>query len=191
MFLYLGCVKKQGAVSHSTAEAEDISLDAGVRVTGLPGLYLWSLVIDVFEPNPKAKPSNAFTHKDTYDIQRQTYDTYGAIDFVPFSLPIRRGRAKLYALEDNDAVIKMVVKGHNPNLRHVASTHRVDLDWLLERISKDHGVYLKYVGTKEQLADILTKGSFTADSWSVLMKLCLIVPLSDWKYKDKTLKSLK
>ena len=44
---------------------------------------------------------------------------------------------------------------------------------------------------KKQLADILTKGSFTADSWNVLMKLCLIVPLSERTYKDKTLKSLK
>ena len=39
--------KKQGAVSHSTAEAEVISLDAGVRLEGLPALSLWSLVIDI------------------------------------------------------------------------------------------------------------------------------------------------
>ena len=30
--------KKQGAVSHSTAEAEAISLDAGVRLEGIPAL---------------------------------------------------------------------------------------------------------------------------------------------------------
>ena len=42
--------KKQGAVSHSTAEAEVISMDAGVRMEGLPALFLWDLVIEVFDP---------------------------------------------------------------------------------------------------------------------------------------------
>ena len=81
-------------------------------------------------------------------------------------------------MEDNDAVIKMIIKGRSPNLRHVARTHRVDLDWLFERVSKDPGVYIKFVGTKEQLADILTKGSFTGDAWKVLLELCLILPRS-------------
>ena len=43
--------------------------------------------------------------------------------------------------------------------------HRVNLDWLFERISKDPGIFVKYVPTKEQIEDILTKGSFTADAW--------------------------
>jgi hypothetical protein len=40
--------KKQGAVSHSTAEAEAIALDPGARLEGLPVLALWDIVIDVF-----------------------------------------------------------------------------------------------------------------------------------------------
>ena len=51
----------------------------------------------------------------------------------------------------------MIIKGRSPNLRHVPRTHRVDLDWLFERVSLDPGVLIKYVGTKEQLGDILTK----------------------------------
>ena len=94
----------------------------------------------------------------------------------PLSLPMSNGRAKLYAMEDNDAVIKMTVKGRSPNLRHVARTHRVDLDWLFERVSKDPGCFIKFVGTKEQLADILTKGSFTAEAWNALLMLCMILP---------------
>ena len=39
--------------------------------------------------------------------------------------------------------------------------HRVDVDWLLERILTDTGISIKYVNTKFQLADIFTKGSFT------------------------------
>ena len=40
--------KKQGAVSHSSSEAEVIALDAGVRMEGIPALTLWDQVISVF-----------------------------------------------------------------------------------------------------------------------------------------------
>ena len=59
----------------------------------------------------------------------------------------------------------MSSKGRSPNMHHVARTHRVDLDFLFERLRDDHGMFIKYVGTKEQIADIFTKGSFTSDSW--------------------------
>ena len=88
-------------------------------------------------------------------------------------------------LEDNDAVIKMCVKERSPALRHVSRTHRVDLDWLFERIQRDPGVFIKFVPTKEQLADILTKGSFTAEAWNTLSKLCLILPRSAIRIKQK------
>ena len=41
------------AVSHSSAEAEVISLDAGLRMDGIPALDLRNLVIDVFRSSPK------------------------------------------------------------------------------------------------------------------------------------------
>ena len=54
--------KKQTSVSHSSTEAEVISLDAGLRMDGIPALDLWDLVIEVFHsvPNrtdgPKREP---------------------------------------------------------------------------------------------------------------------------------------
>ena len=39
--------KKQTSVSHSTTKSETISLDAGLRVDGLPALDLWDIVIVV------------------------------------------------------------------------------------------------------------------------------------------------
>ena len=47
--------KKQGAVSHSTAEAEVISLDASIRMEGLPALKFWDVVIQMFDPQNPAK----------------------------------------------------------------------------------------------------------------------------------------
>ena len=40
--------KKQTSVSHSSTESEIISLDAGLRLDGLPALELWDLIVSVF-----------------------------------------------------------------------------------------------------------------------------------------------
>ena len=72
--------------------------------------------------------------------------------------------ALLYVFEDNEA-------GRSPTMRHVSRTHRVALDWLFDRINLDTKIQIKYIDTKNQLADILTKGNFTRDEWNHL--LCL------------------
>ena len=56
-------------------------------------------------------------------------------------------------------------------MRHVSRTHRVALDWLFDRINLDPKIQIKYIDTKNQLADILTKGNFTRDERNHL--LCL------------------
>ena len=50
-------------------------------------------------------------------------------------------------------------------------TPRVAVDWLFDRINLDSKIQIKYIDTKHQLADILTKGNFTRDEWNHL--LCL------------------
>ena len=72
---------------------------------------------------------------------------------------------------DNEAVIKITIKGRSPNLRYVGRTHRVDLDFVSECFRKDTGIAIRYVGTKNQMADLLTKGSFTGPQWSTLVEL--------------------
>ena len=47
------------------------------------------------------------------------------IDFVHSNVQSSR----LYVFEDNEAVIKMIIKGRSPTMRHVSRTHRVALDW--------------------------------------------------------------
>ena len=66
----------------------------------------------------------------------------------------------------------MIIKGRSPTMRHVSRTHRVALDWLFDRINEDPKIQIKYIDTKNQLADILTKGNFTRDEWNHL--LCLL-----------------
>ena len=73
--------------------------------------------------------------------------------------------------EDNEAVIKMIIKGRSHTMRHVSRTHRVALDWLFDRINLDPKIQIKYINTKNQLAEILTKGNFTRDEWNHLLNL--------------------
>ena len=56
-------------------------------------------------------------------------------------------------------------------MRHVSRTHRVALDWLFDRINLDRKIQIKYINTKNQLADILTKVNFTRDEWNHLLTL--------------------
>ena len=57
-------------------------------------------------------------------------------------------------------------------MRHVSRIHRVALDWLFGTINLDPKIEIKYIDTKNQLADMLTKGNFTRDEWNHL--LCLL-----------------
>ena len=56
-------------------------------------------------------------------------------------------------------------------MRHVSRTHRVALDWLFDRINLDPKIQIKYIDTKNQLADILKKENFTRDEWNHLLTL--------------------
>ena len=93
------------------------------------------------------------------------YDVCQNIDFVPQTLPDPADLASLVVLEDNDAVIKLIIKGRTQTMRHVPRTHRIDLDWLINIMdgpNQDPRIKFKYINTKQQVADIFTKGLFTS-----------------------------
>ena len=94
-----------------------------------------------------------------------------SIDHVPPSVTHSGSNALLYVFEDNEAVIKMIIKGRSPTMRHVSRTHRVALDWLFDKINLDSKIQIKYVDAKNQLADILTKCDFACDEWNNLLPL--------------------
>ena len=73
--------------------------------------------------------------------------------------------------EDIEAGIKMIIKGRSPTLRHVSQTHSVALYWSFDRIILDPKIRIRYVDSKNQLADILTKVNFTRDEWNHLLHL--------------------
>ena len=165
--------KKQTSVSHSSTESEIISLDTGLRLDGLPALELWDLIVSVLGNVSRVPDGSGKPESDVHKRQKShnKIDVMKDIDLVPSNVQSANREALLYVFEDNEAVIKMIMKGRSPTMRHVSRTHRVALDWLFDRINLDPKIQIKYIDTKNQFADILTKGNFTRDEWNHLLTL--------------------
>ena len=97
------------------------------------------------------------------------FNVLNNVDHVTSNVQSARQEALLYVFGDNEAVIKMIIKGRSRAMRHVSRTNRVALDWLFDRINLVPKIQLTYIDTKNQLADILTKGNFTRDEWNHLL----------------------
>ena len=164
--------QKQTAVSHSSTESEIISLDAGLRLDGLPALELWELIVSVFgSMTQTTERTERLVVTDKSQKSRGMFNVLNNVERVPSNLQFSHQEALLYVFEDNEAVIKMIIQGRSPTMRHVSRTHGVALDWLFDRINLDTQIQIKYIDNKNQLADILTKANFTRDEWNHL--LCL------------------
>ena len=162
--------KKQTSVSHSSTESEIISLDTLLRLDGLPALELWDLIVSVFG-NISHISGRAGQPVNGRDKSRNKIDVVQDIDFFPSNVQSASREALSYVLEDNEAVTKMIMKGRSLTMRHASRTHRVALDWLFDGINLNPKIQIKYIDTKNQLADILAKVNFTRDEWNHLLTL--------------------
>ena len=140
---------------------------------GLPALELWDLIVSVLGNVSCVADRSGQPECDVHKHHKShnKIDVMKDIDAVPSNAQSARPEAFLYVFEDNEAVIKMIIKGRSPTMRHVSRTHRVALDWLFDRINLDTKIQIKYIDTKNQLADIITKGNFTRDEWNHLLNL--------------------
>ena len=116
--------KKHTAVSHSSTESEIISLDTGLRLDGLPALELWDLIVSVLGNVSRVSNRSGKPESDDHKSHNKI-DVMKHIDAVPSNVQSARQEALLYVFEDNEAVIKMIIKGRSPTMRHVSRTHRV------------------------------------------------------------------
>ena len=119
----------------------------------IPCLMLWRDIVSVLG----GEDSHAMQKPPVLDTIENVLTN---VDHVPTTLPENDDKAVLLLMEDNDAVIEMVVKSRAATMRHTGRTHRIDFDWLFERFQLDPGIKIRFAGTKEQIADFLTKTSF-------------------------------
>ena len=161
--------KKQTSVSCSTTESKMISLDVGLRLDGIPALDLWDVVIEVWHSSNDVPPvQNIFASKSKpqgaarncrHNTQNtrlkkegdRNVDQLSNQDYVTTNAHSSVQKLNRPFFEDNELVIKMIIKGTSSMMRHVSRSHRVALDWLFDRINLDSKIQIKYVDTKNLL----------------------------------------
>ena len=148
--------KKQTAVSDSSTESEIISLDTGLRLDGTP----WDLIVAVLgntnqshkeRRDPCMNKREVSSTPHTIQKRKQSHGVINDldnVDFIPSNVNSSHQEDLLYVFEDNEAVIKMIIKGRSPTMRHVSRTHRVALDWLFDRINLDPKIQINTLTPK-------------------------------------------
>ena len=148
--------KKRTSVSHGSTEVEVISLDAGLRMDGIPALDLWELVIEVFHSSPhqtnKTKDDGGshgnLSAKTQSNMRKQRPTSHTNldltnIDHVPSSVTHSGSNVMLCVFEDDDAVTRMIIKGRSPTMRLYQEPTGVALDWLFDRMNLDCNVQIR------------------------------------------------
>ena len=104
--------EKQTSASHSSTESEIISLDAGLRLDGIPALDLWDLIVLVLGNTTQnhdrtEKPVVCRDKNHVHQQFRGMFNVLNNVDFVPSNVQSSHQEALLYVFEDNEAVINM------------------------------------------------------------------------------------
>ena len=168
LFQSVGCVRNK-LHFRSSSESEIISLDAGLRLDGIPALDFWDLIVAVLgntnqshkerrDPLMNKREVRSTTHTIQKRKQSQgVINDLNNVDFIHSNVNSSHLVVLLYVFEDNEAVIKITIKGRSPTMRHVSRTYRVAPDWLFDRINLDSKIQIKNIYTKNQHADMLTR----------------------------------
>ena len=165
----------------------------------LPALDLWDVVIEVAcSTNNTVQPKRTCIQETgatldsktkTQDVKRrQKVEQLNDVDYQHTNTyTFFSYESQVYVFEGSEAVIKMIIEGRSPTMRHVSRTHRVALDWLFDRINFEPKIQIKHADIESQLADILTKGSFSKNEWN--HRLCLFNIMSSSIYVCSNFKS--
>ena len=111
---------------------------------GIPALDLWDLIVTVLHGNTNhskqvqgdlctnQREVRAVPHTlQKLKISHGIIDELDNVDFISSNVHSSRQESFLYVFEDNEAVIRTIIKGRSPTMRHVSRTHRVALDGCL------------------------------------------------------------
>ena len=114
--------EKQTSVSHSSTKSEISSLDAGVRLDGIPALDLWDLIVAVLGNTNQNHTEQCDLLKNKREVcspphtihkrkqSQRVINDLDNVDFIPSNVQSSHQEAWLYEVEDNEAVIKMIIK---------------------------------------------------------------------------------
>ena len=169
--------KKQISVSHSSTVSEIISLEWWITYGWATcsrslGHCDWSIKFNQQQcqsqpychwgtrarPNSKAKTQLV--------ARRQKVEQLSEVDYVPTCTHSSQRESQLYIFEDNESVIKMIVEGEVPRWEILTESPLIGcvIGSIWTQKSKSN-----MFTPKKQLADTLTRGSFSRDEWNHLL----------------------
>ena len=115
---------------------------------GIPALDLWNRVKEVFHCNQNQPGETKYSavqgnlwHRVMSSTRKKNQTKISTkhgssdlfhVDNVHSNVKFSQSIAMLYVFEDNEAVMKMIIKGRSPSMRHVSRIHRVcltELTW--------------------------------------------------------------
>ena len=139
------------------------------------------LLHDVNHPDAELEFQKAIQHVNSLQLGPHAFDAIKNFFDTRDKFPV----VNLIIAEDNEAVIKILQKGRSAKLRHVARTHRVNLDWTYD-VFRFPEVICRYVKTLYQTADIGTKAINKGEDWDRLQMLMGIKRPGPINYKENT-----
>ena len=178
-FFPVNCLcKKQTCVSHSSTESEIVALDTCIRTESLSMLCIWDDICETLHPSIKRPLRSAKATAGDESRKTSVLTLWDQVLHVPTEAPKvddrdLRHRTRLIIAEDNEAVIKILLKGRTSALRHLPRTHKINLDWLVEVIRSEQ-IRIRYCRTTAQLADMMTKHFTKPEAWAELLFICQV-----------------
>ena len=82
------------------------------------------------------------------------------VDFIPSNVRFLQQEALLFVFEDDEAVIKMMIKGRSPIMKHAFRIYRVALDLLFDRINVDQKIQITYFGNTKTSRTLVDQEKF-------------------------------
>ena len=131
--------KKQTSVSHSSTESENHFVGCWIASGGTTCSWIMGCgdrTVANHQPNQQQETVRGITNPNSNKNGNGDVDQLSHVEYVTTNANSSQGEPQLYIFEDNEAVIKMIIKGRSPTMRQVSRTHRVArlIEYLTESI---------------------------------------------------------
>ena len=171
--------EKQTSVSHSSTESKIISLDAGLRMDGIPALDLWDLIVTVLHGNTNQSKQVQGDLSTSLTRKKKSWKGWWSgivlILFPQTRILLIRKLCCTY-LKTTKQWSRWLWREEVPTMSHVSRTHRVALDRLFDGINLDPKIQIKIRWQQKQTRRHFDKRNF--QTWWVETIFCVFFNIS-------------
>ena len=125
---------------------------------------------NIYETGECSRNSSKVKPKGQRDVEQSSLLTS-----VPANTHSSQGESQLYNFEDNEAVIKMIIKGRCDMCQELTGFQLIGC---LTGLNVEPRIQIKYVDAKNHFAEKLSQRSFTRNEWNHLLHLLNIMNFS-------------